>query len=757
MNLSKWSEADRLALQRFYSASGHLWSWEEMQSGTTPAARAATEWLEASPPPQVYPALLPRADSSAGSASVMWYAVAFSESQAESLRNELRAFLGPVGTDFDGRRADLNPQDPPEAVLAAWAQGPWVYRLRVIDASRKDWIRSALERLRSVWNQRPSHPATLFRTTEALLREFHASLVTGDERAARRWLEELRAGGRLSAENVLFLEVERLAALGRWGELLLHPQWSLLQQIRRPRQVTARMIEAIWRERLARFASHNDPTGAAAYFREHVWPENGPLFRQRGQASARPVVLAFLLATATAPTPHHDRARALLALIPNSAEERLFAEAVVALIPLPGKEKPIGAVLQARSAVEGNDYETAWELLRAQPASPESTRLLLECAYELGSPEAAREVQGALASLSKEEQEKLFRSKRYRLIWEELQRLLTASPEPTDWEEWLQRLDAHPEWTEAVLTARQGAGLWSVDPYRDRPARVQAIAAKLLADRPIPAARSLRLALPYLIGFFLQNGYGIPEFRVIYKDLLMLLALSEDFSGQDFALVQTLVDALFEAGMTVELYHEALQSCEALWHAHGGPNRLDWALEILDTLAASPALVPYARDSFFNTVRASFQQNHRRVRQDQWKLFEWLCRDLGRLEDFAAVSPTAALTEGHQDILPDQDALAGKLVAIYTLTESAAQRAKAIIQDMYEGVDVRLNHELDGSSQLKALARQADWFIVATRSAKHAATEFIKAERPATKSSLLYPPGKGASSIVRVLLTALGA
>src|SRR5258708_7249751 len=219
MNLSKWSEADRLALQRFYSASGHLWSWEEMQSGATPAARAATEWLEASPPPQAYPALLPRADSSAGPASVMWYAVAFSESQAESLRNELRAFLGPVGTDFDGRRADLNPQDPPEAALAAWAQGPWVYRLRVIDASRKDWIRSALDRLRSVWNQRPSRPATLFRTTEALLREFHASLVTGDERAARHWLEELRAGGRLSAENVLFLEVERLAALGRWGEL----------------------------------------------------------------------------------------------------------------------------------------------------------------------------------------------------------------------------------------------------------------------------------------------------------------------------------------------------------------------------------------------------------------------------------------------------------------------------------------------------------------------------------------------------------
>src|SRR5204862_317107 len=98
----------------------------------------------------------------------------------------------------------------------------------------------------------------------------------------------------------------------------------------------------------------------------------------------------------------------------------------------------------------------------------------------------------------------------------------TVPPEPTDWEEWLQWMDSHPEWIEAVHFARQGASIWSVDPYRERPARVQAIAAKLLAERPTPAARSLRLALPYLIGFFLPNGYGIPEFRAIYKDLLML-------------------------------------------------------------------------------------------------------------------------------------------------------------------------------------------------------------------------------------------
>jgi len=43
------------------------------------------------------------------------------------------------------------------------------------------------------------------------------------------------------------------------------------------------------------------------------------------------------------------------------------------------------------------------------------------------------------------------------------------------------------------------------------------------------------------------------------------------------------------------------------------------------------------------------------------------------------------------------------------------------------------------------------------RSAKHAATGFIKESRPTEKTELLYPAGKGASSIVGALLKAIDA
>jgi hypothetical protein len=41
-------------------------------------------------------------------------------------------------------------------------------------------------------------------------------------------------------------------------------------------------------------------------------------------------------------------------------------------------------------------------------------------------------------------------------------------------------------------------------------------------------------------------------------------------------------------------------------------------------------------------------------------------------------------------------------------------------------------------------------FVVATQSAKHAATGFINQHRPKDKP-VLFPAGKGASSIVRVM------
>jgi len=78
-----------------------------------------------------------------------------------------------------------------------------VYRLNVLAGARTQ-VRAALGRLRRVWLLRPLRPGFVFRTTEALVREFFAALVNDDAVSSQRWLNEISLSGRLSAENQRF-------------------------------------------------------------------------------------------------------------------------------------------------------------------------------------------------------------------------------------------------------------------------------------------------------------------------------------------------------------------------------------------------------------------------------------------------------------------------------------------------------------------------------------------------------------------------
>jgi hypothetical protein len=92
-------------------------------------------------------------------------------------------------------------------------------------------------------------------------------------------------------------------------------------------------------------------------------------------------------------------------------------------------------------------------------------------------------------------------------------------------------------------------------------------------------------------------------------------------------------------------------------------------------------------------------------------------------------------------------ALAGKSVAIYTLTEGAARDARDQLRTLAPDLRVDLNHDHVGTRGLAALAARADLFVIAALSATHAATDFIRAIR--SSEHLANAPGKGAAGIVR--------
>src|SRR6266567_3280659 len=139
------------------------------------------------------------------------------------------------------------------------------------------------------------------------------------------------------------------------------------------------------------------------------------------------------------------------------------------------------------------------------------------------------------------------------------------------------------------------------------------------------------------------------------------------------------------------------------------------------------------------------------LRKPQWMLLAELASELGASEVVKAVRPPEDEADGAH-AAPTRGALAGKMVAIYTLTDPAATRAAEFLTRNFDDVVVEVSNDHVASDRLRTLARAADIFVVATRSAKHAATTFIEAQRPPGRP-IVYAAGKGSASLIRALFS----
>jgi hypothetical protein len=127
-----------------------------------------------------------------------------------------------------------------------------------------------------------------------------------------------------------------------------------------------------------------------------------------------------------------------------------------------------------------------------------------------------------------------------------------------------------------------------------------------------------------------------------------------------------------------------------------------------------------------------------------------LVQDMGQEEALSDLVSELFVTETvSDDIEKDVYAALSQLsVAIYTLTEAVGDRVKRILEYNAPGVRVSISHDKVGTTRLGQLAGNSDLFIMATASAKHAATQFIESKR-SKDLPILRPAGKGSASMLR--------
>lgn len=716
-----------------------------------------TPWIDRLRRTEPLPSVLP---CFRGGQIVDWYGVAFDERQWRSLGENLTAFVGPTFTTFRGQRAELDTSDPIDAAVRV-VTGGLAYKFRgEPSAGGAKAVWTALERLRGVWSRRPTGASARSWAVGRILREFYMSLLAGSEDAARTQLEKLRDHPQFDGLNWVYLRIQLLSAFGRSDEILRLQELPDLLRLRRPVAVTEAVVGAVYQEELQRFEDGADPRGALSHFRSSVMPRYAGLYLGRDAMRSPAARKSFMLLAAVVDPPQPDVRDVLLAAGGLADADASYLALLAGLVPGPAAPLPADPLAEAQREAQRGDHDRALLLAQSAPAGVLRARLLCECALELGTLHSHQLAREAVLGLGDPERAGFLQGRVNRELWERLQPGeagdVTEEADdalPGDLAEWLTYMDRHEGKRGSRELIRHGADEWDIRSLLGRPDGAARLDACFRQSRSQEAERVLRDCIPFVLAHLQSDpSWPNPALRGTYRFLTELLLVSTEGGLADFAVFNDLAEALLRLGVSREDdYAELVGWALDLWRTHAAPAILDWLVDFLELLAAFPCPVETRRREACRVAVEGAQRFERRCGPEVRDVLRRVCTDLNQVDLFDQLFPSPMVSEAEE---PDRAAdLADMSVTIYTLTESAARQARNVLESRYPGVRVTLCHDHGTTRRLIQLARQSDIVVMATGSAKHAATACITSYRSREQLTLI-PPGKGSASILRAIYAA---
>jgi hypothetical protein len=390
--------------------------------------------------------------------------------------------------------------------------------------------------------------------------------------------------------------------------------------------------------------------------------------------------------------------------------------------------------------------------------------LVLRCARDLDTLVAADTARAAVNEAEEALRARLLSHAAMRALWQRLTELsLKSAPIettsirepvsiPASWLDWLRRLDQPEPWPSAIAVAEHGALEWKQTALLHDEGAVQEIAQKLAANRAGWAEEALRGGLPHILTSFIHDEEPKRALKPIYEGLAYVLASDDQARSDHLAALTEITEALIRVGLTPGEYRDVIDTISEVWRRLGSGDLMDWALDTLDMLALRPAAAPDVRAGFLFQVAQYIRRHQRRALRDHVELLKGLCHELDVEFPTDLIPPAPRQTDGGEgDRGEISEALAGRTVALYSLREPVLQRVAQVLKVLCPSAQVSCFHDkVGGAPALKQQAATADVFIIATSAAKHAATTYIEAHRPAGAATL-YAAGQGSASMLRAV------
>jgi len=710
--------SQRTWLERYFQAE-NLWDLAKIQgSGYPPDLQHRLQRLLEIVGKGQLPIALPRLDQHR---QLSFYFIADGERQFAEIIRILQAYLGRVRTRLAPQVQRSSANESEEVLLEGFPQGflkveipKGLNHIKSEVYSVFDSISGALDR----YAQRPKDVTVVRRHIGRILHDFFVACDRQDPTAAREFLAEARASGKLNTRNLLSLELQAYAAGSEWRSLLLQPQLPDLLSGRVPTVVSAVILDAIGRT----IIECDQPARNDKHALEEKLERFDTLFRRRPGFSGTGNILRW-----------RTWAIGSAALGNQNVLDDLPAESV--------GDVWIDDLASWAQLKAGSGGETA-NLSRSLEGTPSLEQALILIKKTLsGSELDSLAIYRRLCEYPESIIRQIEKNYRLRRVWETLKEEFDSQADIDGWLPWLRSLTEDggtPLSLQQVSEASQG---WNADEWNEDVV-IDLLFSLAEGDR----AERVRDVLPILMKWLVNNE--IQTSARFSEQLLFILAADESRSMQDLSLVSDLIRDITAVSHTVEQYTEAVDRARDIWAEVASVRSLDLGLEVMDTLMDSPCRDEGARQAFWAGLQGFCLKDWKRIADEHRLLVIELSEELlGTSEQFGESCLSKEKTDG---AWPD---LADRRLAIYTLTEGAARRARAVLGKIFPSLDIRINNDKTATSALVNLAKTADYFIFASQSASHQAFYPVTKER----DDILYPAGKGSSSIVRCFLNVIEA
>lgn len=681
---------------------------------------------------------------------IYWYGITFSDEQFNRLGEDLRYFIGRTYSSFIPVRA--NPvRHPIDQAVNDFTEGRF-YRFH----GNSKHIFNQLEYLRSMWEVRPHTDMQQTTSIGRILRNFFMTLRLGPayRQKAENYIEELQNRKLLNAVNILFLQIQMLAEYDEWDEILSLNSLSDLMNMRRPLAVTEALLKAIYNRELK--SKENRVEDLIETYKNIVNPNYGLLISSRGSFKSSEALILLMLNAVTIKqdltavnellkVPMNNPTRNLL--------ERISHKFVHETDSVIGEGVEVDTINLAHKAIIKGKFDFALSILKDLDPAWEMAILLFQCAYQLQTLESREYALKSYQQLSTEEQKEFMLIRQNKEYLDEITEGHSTENIiiPDGWLSWFENLE-HYTPMKNFYHASEGANEWSIDEMLDPEYPIDEFIRQLYACYDNEHKKeSLYFSFPHILGFF-QKDLEWPrrEFQNIYVTLLELLSFNEEKGETELSLFQNLLEALLQIGVNKEKYIEIIQIWKMIWSEMASYNYLENGISILETLLAYPCPAEEERLGLFLDFSNLLQAFVRKLNRNDRKVLQYLYSDFRQNETWALIEGQNRLDETLGDNRNNWEFLSGKTIGIYTLMESVSLRVRDIIKSNNNKINVIINNEKSGSESLKNMVKSSNILLIATASAKHAATIFIE-QHMDENIVLLRPEGKGSSSMLNIL------